>query len=192
MRNKAYIWLLAVLFCSCNTTKFVPQGDYLLDKATVKCTDDKSVSTSDLRGYLRQKQNTEVLGFWKLQLHVYNTAPRDTTSKSKKRLARNAHKMGEAPVVYDEDLTRVSMQQLKQQMINMGYFHASVDTQKVYKKRKVRLTYLVTARQPYKVRNYEVDIPVDEVRAVAQDRIRCKVHEGDQFSTEWSHFCFIG
>jgi len=184
MRNKAYIWLLAVLFCSCNTTKFVPQGEYLLDKAYVKCTDDKSVSTSELRGYLRQKQNTEVLGFWKLQLHVYNTAPRDTTTKSKKRLARNAHKMGEAPVIYDEDLTRVSMQQLKQQMTNMGYFHATVDTQKVYKKRKVRLTYLVTARQPYKIRNYEVDIPMDEVRAVAQDRLRCKVREGDQFSTE--------
>jgi outer membrane protein assembly factor BamA len=185
MRNKAYIWLLAVLFCSCNTTKFVPQGEYLLDKAYVKCTDDKTVSTSSLRGYLRQKQNTEVMGFWKLQLHVYNTAPRDTTTKSNKRLARNAHKMGEAPVIYDEDLTRVSMQQLKQQMMNMGYFHASVDTQKVYKKnRKIRLTYLVTARQPYKVRKYEVDIPVDEVRAVAQDRMRCKVHEGDQFSTE--------
>ncbi|MBR0195564.1 MAG: BamA/TamA family outer membrane protein [Paludibacteraceae bacterium] len=184
MRNKAYIWLLAVLFCSCNTTKFVPQGEYLLDKANVKCVDDKKVSTNTLRAYLRQKQNTEIMGFWKLQLDIYNTAPRDTTTKSNKRLARNAHKMGEAPVVYDEELTKISMLQLKQQMNNMGYFHAEVDTQKVYKKRKVRLTYLVTAHQPYTIRNYEVDIPVDELRAVAQDRVRCKIKEGDQFSTE--------
>ena len=184
MRNRWYIWLLAVLFASCNTTKFVPQGEYLLDKANVKCVDDKTVSPTALRGYLRQKQNTEVMGFWKLQLDIYNTAPRDTTTKSKKRLARNAHKMGEAPVVYDEELTRISMLQLKQQMNNMGYFHAEVDTQKVYKKRKVRLTYLVTAHQPYTIRNYEVDIPVDEIRAVAQDRVRCKIKEGDQFSTE--------
>ena len=175
------IWLVG--FTSCNTTKFVPKGDYLLDKAYVKCTDDKNVSANDLRNYLRQKQNTEVLGFWKLQLHVYNTAPSDTTTKSKKRLARNAHKMGEAPVVYDEDLTRVSMQQLKQQMNNMGYFNAQVDTQKVVKDRKIRMTYLVTAHQPYKVRNYEVDIPMDAVRLIASDRQRCKVHPGEQFSS---------
>lgn len=183
MRNKLYILFLAVLFAACNTTKFVPQDQCLLNKATVKCTDDKNVSTSELRNYLRQKQNTEILGFWKLQLHVYNTAPRDTTTKSQKRLARNAHKMGEAPVIYDEDLTRVSMQQLKQQMNNMGYFHATVDTQKTVKKRKVNLTYLVTARQPYTIRHYEVDINVDDVRAIAMDKQRCKVHPGEQFST---------
>ena len=184
VRSKHYILLALVLvLASCSTTKYVPQGEYLLDKATVKCTDDKSVSTSSLRNYLRQKQNTEILGFWKLQLHVYNTAPRDTTSKSNKRLARNAHKMGEAPVIYDEELTRVSMQQLRQQMNNMGYFQARVDTQKVYKKRKVRLTYLVTASQPYKIRHYEVDIPMADVRKIAENKQRCLVREGEQFST---------
>lgn len=184
VRVRKYILLaLVIVLASCSTTKFVPQGEYLLDKATVKCTDDKSVSTSSLRNYLRQKQNTEILGFWKLQLQVYNTAPRDTTTKSNKRLARNAHKMGEAPVIYDEELTRVSMQQLRQQMNNMGYFQARVDTQKVYKKRKVRLTYLVTASQPYKVRRYEVDIPMADVREIAENKQRCLIHEGEQFST---------
>ena len=178
-------WLLVILFVatSCNTTKFVPQDQYLLDKARVKCVDDKSVSESKLRGYLRQKQNTEIFGFWKLQLHVYNTAPKDTTSKSNKRLARNAHKMGEAPVIYDEELTRISMQQLRQQMNNMGYFQAEVDTQKVIKDRKVQLTYLVTAHQPYKVRSYDVDIAFGEVSEIAKNG-RCEVHPGDRFSTE--------
>ncbi|MBP5381239.1 MAG: hypothetical protein J6Y39_05880, partial [Bacteroidaceae bacterium] len=175
-------WLMA--FTSCNTTKFVPQDKYLLNKVRVNCEDDPSVDVGSLRNYLRQKQNTEILGFWKMQLDVYNTAPTDTTTKTRKKLARNAMKMGEAPVIYDEDLTSVSMQQLRQQMNNLGYFNAEVDTQKVFKKRKVRLTYLVTARQPYKIRHYEVDIPVDEVRAVAQDRVRCKIKEGEQFSTE--------
>ena len=180
-------WLLTIgcwlLVCtSCNTTKFVPEGQYLLNKAKVKCTDDKSVSTANLRNYLRQKQNTEIFGFWKLQLHVYNTAPVDTTTKSKKKLAENAHKMGEAPIIYDEELTAISMRQLKQQMNNMGYFHAEVDTHKVVEKRKVNLTYLVTANRPYKIRHYTVDIPEKAVRDIAQDG-RCKVHEGDRFST---------
>lgn len=187
MKSERIIALILVLcsffIVSCNTTKFVPEGQYLLNKARVKCVDDKTVPTSDLRGYLRQKQNTEIFGFWKLQLDIYNTAPADTTTKSKKKLAENAHKMGEAPVVYDEDLTRVSMQQLKQHMNNMGYFLAEVDTVKEIKNRKVNLTYLVTAHAPYKFRHYEVDIPMEEVREIAMDS-RCKIIEGDQFSTE--------
>ena len=173
---------MVMALASCNTTKFVPEGQYLLNKARVKCVDDKSVSASDLRSYLRQKQNTEIFGFWKLQLHVYNTAPTDTTTQANKRLARNAHKMGEAPVIYDEELTAISMQQLRQQMNNMGYFHAEVDTQKIIKDRKIDLTYLVTAHQPYMIRHYTVDIPEEAVRVIAEDE-RCKVKEGEQFST---------
>lgn len=176
---------MIALLASCNTTKFVPQGQYLLNKAKVKCVDDKSVSGADLQKYLRQRQNTEIFGFWKLQLHIYDTAPLDTTTKSNRTLARNAKKMGEAPVIYDEQQTQASMQQLRQQMNNMGYFHAEVDTIKKIKNRKVNLTYIVTAHQPYKIRNYEVDFPASEIlRTIASDEQRCKVHPGDQFSTE--------
>lgn len=187
-RKQSLLWGLYVLsffvfpifLSSCNTTKYVPEGQYLLNKARVKCVDDKSVP--DMRNYLRQRQNTEIFGFWKLQLHVYNTAPTDTTTKSKKRLARNAFKMGEAPVIYSDELTGISMQQLKQQMSNMGYFHAEVDTQVLVKDRKVDITYLITAHQPYKIRHYEVDVPVPAVQEIAVSN-RCKVREGDQFST---------
>jgi outer membrane protein assembly factor BamA len=181
-------WLLAISFwllaaTSCNTTKFVPQDRYLLYKARVKCVDDQAVPTTQLRNYLRQRQNTEIFGFWKLQLDVYNTAPTDTTTKTKKTLARNAFKMGEAPVIYDSALTVVSMQQLRQQMNNMGYFHAQVDTHIVVKNRKVDLTYLVTANQPYKVRHYTVDLPEEAVRQIALSD-RCIIKEGQQFSAQ--------
>ena len=81
--------VIAFIFSACNTTKFVPQDQCLLNKARVKCVDDKTVATGKLSNYLRQKQNTEILGFWKLQLHIYNTAPLDTTTASNKRLAHN-------------------------------------------------------------------------------------------------------
>ena len=174
-------WLMA--FTSCNTTKFVPQDKYLLNKVRVKCEDDPSVDVGSLRNYLRQKHNTEILGFWKMQLDVYNTAPTDTTTKTRKKLARNAMKMGEAPVIYDEDLTSVSMQQLRQQMNNLGYFNAEVDTQKIYKKnRKIEVNYLITAHQPYTIRTYGVDLPLDELYDVANDD-RCLVRPGQNFST---------
>ena len=70
-------------------------------------------------------------------MHVYNTAPADTTSKANKFFARNAHKVGEAPVIYDEELTAVSMQQLAQAMQNKGYFRVEVDTVQKVKDRKM-------------------------------------------------------
>lgn len=172
--------LAAVMLSSCNTTKYVPENEMLLDKAKVKVVDSKDESTLGLDNYLRQKQNTEILGFWKLQLHVYNTAPRDTTTKSKKRLARNAHKMGEAPVIYDPALTGVSMQQLKLAMQNRGYFNADVDTQTVVKNRKMKLTYLVTANKPYFIRDYTVKLDQADLLRAATSK-GCLIHNGDRF-----------
>ena len=64
LRTYGFGLLLILAFASCNTTKFVPEGQYLLNKARVKCVDDKNVSSADLSKYLRQHQNTEILGFW--------------------------------------------------------------------------------------------------------------------------------
>ena len=69
-RSGLWCILLCTLLSACNTTKFVPEGKYLLNKAHVKCVDDKKVNTSELRNYLRQRQNTEIFGFWKLQLDI--------------------------------------------------------------------------------------------------------------------------
>ena len=57
--------LVAVLLSACRTTKFVPDGQYLLNKAKVEIEDTKDVPASDIRSYLRQKQNSEIFGFWK-------------------------------------------------------------------------------------------------------------------------------
>lgn len=180
---RPFLVCLVVLFAGCNATKYVPENEYLLNKAKVKVLDSKDESTTGLGNYLRQKQNTEVLGFWKLQLHIYNTAPADTTTKSKKRLAKNAHKMGEAPVIYDPSLTEVSINQLEQAMLNRGFFNAEVDTQTVVKKRKVNLTYLVKANEPYYIRDYTVKLTQHDLQRAALSKASL-IHNGDRFSAE--------
>ena len=92
---------MGVLLCSCNATKFVPEDQQLLYKVNINVEGTKEVPPTKLRQYLRQTHNTEILGFWKLQLHLYNTAPTDTLTKARKRAAKNAHKIGEPPVIYD-------------------------------------------------------------------------------------------
>ena len=175
--------IILLVLTGCNATKYVPSDKKLLNKAKVTVTDTKALASTNLSSYLRQKQNTEILGFWKLQLHIYNTAPADTTTKSKKRLADNAHKMGEAPVIYDEQLTAVSMEQLKTAMHNCGYFHATVDTTSTTKKRKINLTYLVTANTPYTIRQYKVELPTDEIQEIATHR-NVLIKEGEIFNSD--------
>lgn len=174
--------VILFVFSGCKTTKFVPDGEYLLNKAKVKITDTKDVAPAELRDYLRQKQNSEVLGFWKLQLGIYNTAPADTTKKGNAWLARNAHKIGEAPEIYDEELTRISMEQVQRTMQNKGYFNAQVDTIKKIKDKKINLTYLVTANQPYTIRNYKVRIDQPVIHAIATNREQL-IKVGMQFSS---------
>ena len=173
-----------VLLSGCRAAKYVPENEYLLNKAKVVVTDTHEESTSDISKYLQQKQNTEILGFWKLQLHIYNTAPADTTTKSKKRLAENAHKMGEAPVIYNPTLTSASITQLRKAMLNRGYFNAVVDTQIVIKKnQKLNITYYVTANKPYLIRDYNVNLEQEDLLNFATDK-NCLVKDGDMFNTE--------
>ena len=148
MRRHLYLilfgWLL--LLSACSTTKFVPQDKYLLRKMRVKVEtpkedkktkqqadkskkEDNSAYTSDaladkMAHYVRQKQNSEIFGFWPLQLQVYSSAGRDTT----KWINRQMMKMGEAPEIFEPSLADASMVEIKKAMFNKGYFNASVDT----------------------------------------------------------------
>lgn len=174
---------ILMVLSACNTTKYVPQDKYLLDKTKVNVEGTREVGAMYLNNYLRQKENSKILGFWRLQLHIYNTAPADTTTKANKRLAANAHKMGEEPVIYDETLTELSMSQLQQAMENKGFFNAEVDTSITYKDRKVAVTYNVKANAPYVVRDYHADFEHDELRRIANGRGRM-IHNGDRFDVD--------
>ena len=179
--NRIHVWSIGLVLClmSCNTIKFVPQGEYLLNKANIKVEDTKEVAISDLKNYLQQKQNTEILGFWKLQLGIYNTASLDTA----KWTSKNARRIGEAPVIYAPELTDRSMVQLKKAMQNKGYFTAQVDTTMTVKDRKVNITYHVTAGEPYIIRRYRVGFEHEELKQIAQDQRRL-ISEGMQFDVD--------
>lgn len=169
LRAKHILFMLVLVYVlpSCNLLKFVPEDRTLLHRVVIEDTLGKPVGGLD--GYLRQKPNSKVLGFWPLQLQIYNTAPKDTTTKAKKRLQRNAFRMGEAPEIYDESLAAASMREFQKALVNNGYFHAEVDTMTVVKKRKTDLHYIVRKGDRYHLRSYKVDLPVSTVREIATD-----------------------
>ena len=67
MKKIEWILLLLVLvgmFASCSSAKFLEEGEYLLNKNKVECTDDR-VDDSMLSEYIKQKPNTRwVRNLW--------------------------------------------------------------------------------------------------------------------------------
>jgi len=155
VRYKKYVIICCVAgLISCSTTKYVPEGQYLLDKVKIE-TDDREVKSSDMKSYLRQQPNFKIFGLFKWPLYLYSWSGKN----EKKWLSRQLRKMGEPPVIYDSNLTEQSKDQLQRYMSNKGYMNAdiaiSIDTTK---RRKASLKFSVTANEPYRIENYRVSI----------------------------------
>ena len=156
MRIRIFIFLLLIaLLASCTVTKFVPDGEYLLDKVEVKSdTNALGVNPSEMRQLVRQRGNSRWFSAAKLPLATYSLSGRDTT----KWLNRFLRSIGEPPQLYDSASTRASMDILQTQLQNMGYLRASVDVYNKIKGKKLVTTYLLHPRQPYFINKVDYDI----------------------------------
>ncbi|MCD8261167.1 MAG: sorting and assembly machinery component 50 [Bacteroides sp.] len=144
---------------SCTTTKFVPEGSYLLDEVKIH-TDNKAVRPSDLKPYLRQVPNPKWFSTVKTPLYIYNLSGRDSTKWFNKFL----REIGDAPEIYDVASAERSQQEITRAMQNLGYIGASVERVEKKKKKKLKLTYQVTSGNPYIISSiaYYIQDPVIE------------------------------
>src|SRR5690554_88836 len=154
---KKYISFLFTLLilASCNVTKKVPDGGYLLNKTDIN-SDIKGISNSELKSYLRQRPNSSIplVGKWKL--HMYNLPNNDSTWLNRQML-----KYGEPPVLYNEQLAVISAEQIRLHLNNKGYLNAEVDTSVVKEDKKANVAYDVTGNQPHRIRVFN-----DTIRSV--------------------------
>ena len=154
---------LALVLAACSTTKYVPDGEYLLDKVDIVA-DNKEYKSSDLRSYLRQQPNFKVFGLTKWQLFVY-----DWSGKNEKRwINKQLRKIGEAPVILDTALVEQSVDELNRFYVNKGYVNAEVTaTIDTSRHKKAVVTYRIKANEPYRIRNYTMRLPDQKVDSVA-------------------------
>lgn len=158
--SKYSIWIIVVLvlLSACSTTKYVPEGSYLLDEVEI-ITDNKELKPSELSLYLRQKPNNKWFNLFKTQLHIYSLSGRDSTKWVNQALRR----VGDAPVIFSDQETRLTQEELKKSINNRGYMSANVDYSTKVKKKKLKLTYHVTSGKPYQVRTINYRIPDKKV-----------------------------
>jgi len=138
-----------LILAACNTTKNIPEGQYLLDDIEIK--HDTKDATSDLEDYVRQQPNTSLPLLGKVRLGIYNIAGQDSSWVN-----RTIRKLGQAPVIYSPSLTLRSRDQLVRHLKNQGYLDAKGDTLLQINKdtNKVKVTYVLNGGIPYTIRNY--------------------------------------
>lgn len=148
IKNIVSLLLLLIFAASCNITRRIPDGSYLLNKNKIG-SDRKEINKSDMENFIRQKPNKAWPLLGRVPLQLYNLAPNDSTW-----LYRLMRKWGEPPVIYNERRVDISAQQIELQLKNMGYLNAKVDTAVVLKDKKANVSYLIEGNEPYRVRNY--------------------------------------
>jgi len=183
MRNKVLI-LFFVIFCtiltSCRTTKYVPDGQYLLNKVTINC-DTKDVKVYDLTSYLRQAPNPKLFDFIPFNLGLYSMSSPDTALW----INRFLRKIGDEPVIYDSTLKRASEEELKKYMANKGYYDATVTSESSFKKKKAKIIYTIKSGTPYKIKSFHYIIKDSVIRSIVlSDSAKKLVIVGRKFDTD--------
>ena len=200
LRNIGHWIVFLFLLTACSTTKFVPEGAYLLDEVKIVSDGEQpaTVKASDLKPYVRQQPNFKVFGLLKWQLYLYGWSGRNERRWINKQL----RKMGEAPVLLDTMLIEQSAAELQRYLVNKGFVHAEVTTEiDTSRAKKAIVSYRVSENEPYRIRDYTMqlsDARIDSVAHLAphhrscflsafrssQDEYNSLVHPGDLFDRD--------
>ena len=184
MKRRPFLYvMLLLLLTACSETKYVPEGEYLLDRVKLKSdTKARYLSLSELRSSVRQQGNSRWFSAAKLPLATYSLSGRDTT-RWVNRLLRS---VGEAPELYDSLSTQMSAENLEMQMRNKGYLRATVDISNTIKGKRLRTTYLLHPGNPYFLRNIQYDIQDSAIAILLanDDVMKDGLHSGMLFNAD--------
>ncbi len=189
-----FFTLIFAIINSCNTIKYVPDGENILieNKILVNEKKDRKV---DLDKYLVQKAHQTLIGI-PLSLHFYNLGnpefaktfeewmvnhPKKTKrydnifSNKQTRIIYNSNKgfnnwflnKGQAPILYDEKKTFKTMKSLKNYYISNGFFEAEVTfNSKNPKEKEIAIDYNIKTNK-----QYYIDSLTTEIESGALDSI---------------------
>ncbi len=170
---------MAVVMFSCSSTKYVSDGEYLLNNVKVKTIGDyDDVNTVNLRNYVRQNPNRRWFSLFKLPLATYSLSGRDST----KWLNRTLKSMGEAPVIFDSAKAAMTCIDLQQELRNEGFLNAQVDMERHINGKRVNLVYLLKPGEPYFIHTIRQEIADDSIVSIlAASNSKSLLSEGMKF-----------
>lgn len=134
-----------LLVASCTSLKYVPDNEYLLNDVKIK-SDQTDLEKDKLYLFVRQRENTRILGFFKFHLWLYNLSRPDSKENWLKRT-------GEPPQIYNQVLADQSTEQLLTYLHNKGYYHARVEVNSHIneRSRKIDLKYSIRTGEQFRI-----------------------------------------
>ncbi len=138
--------------CGCNTTKYLQEGEKLVNKNKIVIESDEKIKNRsslqyELASYIKQVPNGKFLGIFRTRLWFYykNQSPSDTTKWDNwvKRV------VAEPPVIHNEKLTKSTADAMKSYMQHKGYFNAIVEHETKVKGKFAKNTFTVYPRKQY-------------------------------------------
>ena len=154
--QKISVLALPLLLAGCSASKYVKEGEYILNKVEVK-SDSAEYDAGALKQYVRQKEKPKLFALFK-------------------------NPFSKKPVIYDSIQARLTCQDLLTAMQNQGFLHAGVSlyttvygedwanagTRKRKKAPKLDATYLLHPGEPFFIGKVEYDIEDKNI----QDRLQ--------------------
>lgn len=163
---KRYIFTLLagatlLLWGSCSSDKFLNEGEHVLSSVKLKST-DKKLDASGYRDYIRQEPNSRWFNITKVPLGLYCLSGKDSTKGINKFFRR----LGEAPVIYNEQMARNSLDHVTLAMQTKGYLEAQTNLKTKKNGHKLKLEYCLTPGTLYKIRSIDYDVDDAEIDSV--------------------------
>lgn len=183
IKDKSIVLLFIMflfLFSACNTVKYVPEDKYLLDRNYLRI-EGKNVNKKDVELLIQQKPNKRILGLVRFHLGLYNLSkPGKNTWFSKA-----FRKIGEEPVIYDDDMKEQTKRQINLYLKNKGYYNSLITDTLLIKRKTVRVHYSVKTGVPYKLEklNYLIEDSLIS-KLVLPDSTNCLLKTGSTFDID--------
>ena len=184
-KNTSSLWysitllVLISILSSCSPTKYVPEGESLLNDNHIQI-NKAGIQKSELLPYIKQSPNKKIFGS-RFYLGLYNLS-----NLEKEKWPHNwLREIGEEPVIFDSYEIDKSLQQIKSYIGSKGYFDSRVSDTITTENRKTDVTYKVDLLPPFTVRNIYFNIADSNIRKLYFfDSINCLIEKGKPFDTE--------
>ena len=176
------LFSVAITLAACNVTRNIPEGSYLLSRVKIvadettpraeRITNDKD----DLSRLVRQTPNKRFLGT-NFFVWVYERA----NPEKDNRWNNFKRRIGEEPVILNQDLTDKSVQNLETYMRTRGYYSSSVTyTIDTLRRRRVELIYNLTQGLPTRIGQLSYRFYDEPLRGVIlADTQNSRIRQGD-------------
>ena len=141
-QQNIFILTLPLVLGACSASKYVPEGEYILNKVEVK-SDLEGYDAGALKQYVRQKEKPKLFSLFK-------------------------NPFSKKPVIYDSLQARLTCQDLLQAMQNQGYMHAGIQLFTTKKGKKLDATYLLHPGEPFLIGKVEYDVEDEQIQQLLQ------------------------